>query len=147
MPFTLETLKSELSARLLPTGGRLTSPHFSSLMHHAVASLSTHTALSLPAKFPFNAFFALFSPWWTISKYFFTLTIFLSSQSGKLLGAGTQRQVPQTTVNLTSPLVCRVSPLHRGEWWLWAPWALPSPGYPDKGGQLTSPQVFTEQEV
>lgn len=62
MSLTLQTLKSELSARLSTTGGRLTSPHFSSLMHHAVASLSIHTALNLATRFLFKAFFAFPPP-------------------------------------------------------------------------------------
>lgn len=62
MSLTLQTLKSKLSARLSTTGGRLTSPHFSSLMHHAVASLSIHIALNLATKFPFKAFFCLSPP-------------------------------------------------------------------------------------
>lgn len=113
MSLTLQTLKSELSARLSTTGGRLTSPHFSSLMHHAVASLSIHIALNLATRFLFKAFFAFPPPppWWTISKCFFALTVLLSSQPGKLLCAGTKRQVLQTSVNLAlasspAPLRC-----------------------------------------
>lgn len=69
---------------------------------------------------------------------FFSPHCFICIQAGKLLCAGTKRQVLQSTVNPASPLVHQVNPFNR-KLLPMNTWGSACPRHLQKGGHLTSP--------